>query len=481
MHPWTRRAQANCYVVPRKLSEESYLRMCDQLQAIASGLVFDLLSKSQVGVSLTPGLGISSQPSNIELLILERVWDSLSSALHAINELPVLRLSSELRTQRCWGTERLALNSFNGTIPAPRHQGQVTLPFVAVACRPIETNDSREHRIVVWVLLFLESRVHVCFANATSQIAAIEGDRRWRDQPGKGPSLYRTIDVPRILKLREACTRAEKLHGRIQLARRLPFLRGLRPQFGFPRSPVFDNVTPYYRFARTTMDYFRSSFYVVEEGAGERLKPTHRMYEQWVFVQLAASLKASGLVCETSTEFLRPLPERRFTVDFDRDTRLTFRDADGRTVTIRYEPWVYPRTEAEQRGDSLYRDGDGRPLSPDIVVEFRSVAQTLQDVLILDAKYAAWITDDHWRKVDRYWLIRSVMNSDCSVRRLWLVYPGDGNTRAPISNLESAQGALLLRPVPNNQEANDSPEPAARDFINTALKLAGFNVGATTT
>jgi hypothetical protein len=470
---WKIRAEALCYVIPSKLTEDSYQRMCDQLQAAISGLIFDLLSKSQTSVALTSRSGISSQPSNVELLAIESVWRSVSSALHAINELPSLRLSAEFRLQRCWGTERLNPHSFNGRAPmlGGRH---ATLPFVALARRPVETIDTPEHRFISWFLNFLESRVRSCQLNAQSHIAAIQAEREFwipRTQ-----SLYQKQDAPRIARLQEASARAEELREMLKSARNLSFLSGVQPQIGSLRSPVFDNVTPYYRLASAAREYLHSSFYVLEEGSGERLKPTHLMYEQWVFVQLALALKAGGLVCDESTAFFRRLPGQRFTADFVRDTTLSFRHPRAGTVKLRYEPSIHPKAVAQRLEAILYREGFGWPLRPDFVIEFWSNSQDLLEVIILDAKYTQRIKPHHWEKVDAYWTIRSVVNSELCVRRLWLVYAG--NERAGPVNFEDEQGELPLRPSEksNPNEPDDTPEPAARAFIDTALKLARFDV-----
>jgi len=62
------------------------------------------------------------------------------------------------------------------------------------------------------------------------------------------------------------------------------------------------------------------------------------MYEQWVFLQVAAACEEIGLRPSSHESLFRRLGAHLFTVDLRRGTRLGFTSTDGRIVIIRYEP-----------------------------------------------------------------------------------------------------------------------------------------------
>jgi len=111
---------------------------------------------------------------------------------------------------------------------------------------------------------------------------------------------------------------------------------------------------------------------LLQDGGEERLKSTQRMYEQWVFFQLAAAFRMAGLACSSQDGLFRRSRRFRFTLDVDRGARLTFLAADGQAVVLRFEPWIVPYDSALQRQDTLYRGAvrEESAWSPDVLIEF---------------------------------------------------------------------------------------------------------------
>jgi len=317
-------------------------------------------------------------------------------------------------------------------------------------------------------------------------MASIEVDRSYRDHRlGPGPTLYEVYDRPQLERLREVQEHALHLVESILRAERSPLFRGLLPLHRLPRTPVFDYVPPYRRIQRIIMRYLGSSLSLLEEHSEERIKATSRMYEQWVFLQIAAALKTFGLECEDIQGLLRRTAAQRFTLDFARDTRLLFRASDGRVLSIRYEPWVLAAHSARGRGDTIYRGQVGdAPWSPDILLELLSrddpddLPRNVEYAIVVDAKYSQKIV---WTSTDKYLQIRATATNRQVVRQVWLAHPLEGlgiicrdpavawSEHGPTRPMdETIQGAIGLVPSLSTRD-EDSRTPFALEVAPAAL------------
>lgn len=115
---------------------------------------------------------------------------------------------------------------------------------------------------------------------------------------------------------------------------------------------MFEYVRPYRRSRDEFLGYLHSPLVLLDDGDDLRLMSTDRLNEQWVFFRIAAGLRAAGLrVTGEGGVFHR----FRVTAVLDRGACLTFRAAGGRVVRLRYEPWNYSYSEAQARGDTIYK------------------------------------------------------------------------------------------------------------------------------
>lgn len=295
---WRERAEVMVNVLPAKLGEERYDAMLEDLRAVSVGLVFDLLSKSRLNLALV-GIGaISSRPANAELMVLERLWSAVSYTLRLIAVQPMTGLRMVREEKLCWGSERLGgigLRKLAATGVDPR-RADMPRPFYATRELVRETFDIPEHRTIVGFLRFLRERVADCGRRASEHIEAIKGEQPFRDiGQHDGSNLFRDVDSPRMERLLIAMTRASDLMDRIRNAEQLEFLRGVRGEMRMPQSPVSFNLLPYRRFRDEMLRYLGASLAILDEGIEERAKSTGRMYEQWIFLQVLAALRACGL------------------------------------------------------------------------------------------------------------------------------------------------------------------------------------------
>jgi hypothetical protein len=434
---WQKRARFTVNVLPAKLGEERYEAMFEDLRAVSVGLVFDLLSKSRLKLGLAGVGALSSRPASAELVVLERLWSTVSFTLQQIAVQPMtgLRLARERRL--VWGSERLGgmgLRELAASGVDPR-RADMPRPFYALQDRIRETFDIAEHRTIVGFLRFLQDRVADCDRRADEHILAIQKERPFRDvTQADGSNLFRDRDNPKMERLRLASLRAKYLGERIQSALRLGFLRGLHCELRAPHGPVFSNVVPYRRFRDEMLRYLSASLAILDEGVEDRTKSTGRMYEQWIFLQTLAAFRVCGLSPMSQEGLLTRSRRHRFTIDLERGTRVFFRCPDGRTISVRYEPWIHPATLARSLHDTVYRGRSGEnSWCPDVLIEVltesndRSQPARLDYAIVIDAKYTSRINPRHQDGVRKYNEIRSTNDDRPVVRQVWLAYPSDSN------------------------------------------------------
>lgn len=507
---WTERYRWPVYVISSKTTEESFESMCEELRRLAGGLLFDLVSKSTVGIgraveSRSPVWYFSSQ---LELRLLEKLWLKFAEALSEVLDRPWTKLTAVTKNRMTYGSEKIDQRAVIGLVAAGRdpRRPQIAKPFHVMRTVLEESTDTLEHQVIAGFLEFLVERVHDCQANIESHIKALIDDRAFRTLPsGAGLSLYESIDLPKIEKLRSAHRRACRLEKLVRSARRTSHLAGVSARFPFVDSPVFRNIEAYYRIRTLIQQYLSSSLIVLAEGQEERLKATNKLYEQWVLIQIASSLRFLGLSCESMEGMLNQVRRYRYTLDIDRGARLTFTSASEWFVVVRYEPWIHPEYVARQSKDELFRGDKGRASwSPDILVEFcrkggidqEFAGYTVEYAVVVDAKYARRIGEHHRRDVGKYHEIRSTSSRRQVVRQVWIAAPIQ-DCEAEILNWDSSVswtedgpscgkdehtgGVLAL--VPENHPSSveedhwlSNPNETAVRFMKGLLKYVGVPV-----
>lgn len=457
---WRPRATLRVAVQPSKLGEARYERMADDLRGLAAGLVFDLVSKSVV--HLGPGSAASEPPSRVasgssqlELRRLEDVWRQLAPALAEVERDPATRLERVVQPRYCWGGERLTPRALRTLTAAGVDPRRTARPFRAAALVTQESTNTVEHERIVAVLHVLRGRAQACAGGAAGQRRRLEEDRGIRDLAVHGePSLWETVDRPRVERLVEAERRATALADAAGTVTDRPYLRDVTPAPGPLRTPVFDHV-PAYRHVRTAAErLFRGSLTVADDaGEAEQVKSTSRMYEQWVFLQLVAAFRRSGLRTDSVHQVVRAAGWQRYTLDLERGARVSFRVPDSDlAVVLRYEPWVFPRETARARRESVYRGRVGAaPWSPDVLLEVLApterAAQAPEVVyaIVVDAKYSRTLTDAHWDGSRRYLDIKATHTDRQVVRQVWLAHPDpQGEITPHDSDVEWVAGELQL-------------------------------------
>jgi len=499
--PWTPRAQLPIFVLATKLSEERYHVMVAQLRALAAGLVFDLYSKMFRSLQFAESAGaVSSRSSQMELRLLERLWAALAPALQEVAADPVTQISVSRGVRPSWGGERLGQRTVARLAAEgvdPRRPG-AQRPFPAHTERFTETPKTLEHGILLGLLRFLEQRAADCARGVRSHVDGIEADRTLRQRgPAGAPSLYETEDLPRLRRLRASLAQAERLRRRLRAAQGAGPWGRMQPLFRFPSTPVFEHVRPYRLIRDEVRRYLRSNLLVVDDGLEERVKSTSRLYEQWVFFQLAGALRRAGLCCQENDGVLRRAHRFRFDLEMDRGARFLFLTADGRAVGLRFEPWVSPLHAAAERGDDYCHGMAGEAAwSPDVLFELLDgpgPGANVQAAVVVDAKYTARIREHHWADTSKYLHIRATRTRRQVVKQLWLAWPDERAGIVPRDAAvrwtpngpdcprdETVQGILGMAPpprLPDDTGEDDgwisTPVPTVMAFVNGLLAYLG--------
>lgn len=476
---WRQRCSLPVHVVPSKLGERRYRAMSSDLQSLAGSLVADLVSKSTLKLGLTSRLPASaSRASHLELRLLERVWRAIAPDLLLLSGQPAVRLERRARVTLLSRSREVGRRAIRQLVTRGVSLGAESggaREWIRTE-RLHETTDCAENRIVLGWLRQLESRSQDCLRALDRHVQAIEADRPWRDHRfGEQPSLYESEDRPRLERLIGAREEGKRLLTSIVAARNLECLAGLRPSHAAPGGPLFDHVGPYRRIRHVMLGYLGTSVVLLQEAGEERSKSTSRMYEQWVFIQLVAALRACGLECSQLKGLVEKRGRDRFVLDLDRGTAVTFVSPLGRRVRVRYEPWIFPQAAARDRGETMYRGRTGETAwSPDILVEILALGHVdeVESAVVIDAKYSVRLRDEQYASTSQYLEIRRVRDSAQITRQLWLAHPGEVDGVVPRDPFvrwtengpdrpigEVIIGALSLRP--DEARADDAPTAEA--------------------
>jgi len=501
---WQLRLTLLLAVSASKVTEAIFAAMVGDLASLSSGLLFDLASKSFAGIAKgkpqsRAAVKLPPQSAQLELRVLEALVQEVSCSLLEISRQPEVFLRSERRVTTWTGSERLTNDGLSwfvarGIDPRrPSTEGGMVGPRLRI----IAHTQCVEHGVIRWFLDLLRERTKDCAGHASAERQRIVADKPYRNHRfGGEASLYEAFDQPKLDKLNEAIARAQRIDRALRGMLELPFLRQQRAIAPREPTPIFRYVLNYHRFWRSMREYLQRSTLLLEHSLDERSKPTWRMYEQWVFLQLAAACEDIGLRPSSHDSLFRRLGSQLFTVDLRRDTQLGFTAADGRRVLLRYEPWIVSRELARRGGDSLFQGREGEvPWSPDVIMEIfdapvNGKPPQLAHAIVIDAKYTSRIETHHWEGTSKYQMIRDTESGAQIVRQVWVASPVkpergavvwfrdpsvtwslDGADR-PVGTLEFLQGAVALAAAP--QSPRGTVCPAAREFITGLLEWLHF-------
>ena len=446
---WEAVFSAQVEVRPSKLTDDEWQTMRADLESVAMDLANDLVGKASAGVARAMRV---RSPLD-DLAAARRLLVCLDRAVEAIGRQPHSELRAETgstaRAPRRLNAATLRQLLQRGVDPRryPTHQSALVKGRQVVA-----TTDIAEHRAILGTLQAAVRTLRDGERRAHSEIVEINADRRWRERPGDlpGASLFDRFDAPRIRRLQALLAQSAALRGWAETITQAPVLVGLRAEPAMRPSPI-TRYRPAYGLALRACQEWRADGRVqIDVGEMVRRKDTNRMYEQWVFLQIAAGLRALGFVVDREAEVFRHISSRRYVLDLPRGAMLAFEGPSGMRVDIRYEPWIRPQDAARRIGDPFYHGlGNGVAWSPDILLTLQSLTDAHARAVVLDAKYARRVQGEHWSGVRKYIQIRRLSDGGSPVRQIWIVAPGvDGIAQEDGSSGWAATGGGMLAESP---------------------------------
>ena len=237
-------------------------------------------------------------------------------------------------------------------------------------------------------------RIDGIATTAQTAVRSIERNRRYRDTPmSTGASLYQSVDVPRLRALVAVQRAAGALAAR---AARLP-----------ARSSIH---LPARRAALTA----------------HAQRPLSALYERWVFLEIVRAFHGaldSDLLASLLGEGSGTLGG-----DFDEQTQYVRTEADGRTIRIRFEPWILTRELAVAGGHGVYRSATvAHAWRPDILIQvergMRAGIPIVTSAWVIDAKLATAARRELWEQVLKYSSMRAAIDDALVVHSVALALP----------------------------------------------------------
>jgi hypothetical protein len=427
---WANLISIGVYVLPSKLGEDRYEYMTDEMETISRGLLVDLYGKSRQ----THDLRLSKEGANVhshdqELHSIETVLTRLDPLLRSIGQRPACRVQAMSVIRHYWGEMRLAPSSISWMARRGEATGKQNRPLSVLTPVKIESFDIPEHRIVRAFLKILVRRAKYCLQVANGHIEAIQSERHLRHiKLSTGPTLFESVDLPRIKRLESAALRAKNSIALATGLAHLPYLRSINPQLLSVHEGTFQRNAEY-RLLLYLIRQFLLTNAVCYEGEewSEITKLTNRLFEQWCYLRIVEGFRTTGLVLKEWSDALRENLKNRFTLDFDRGLLFEGEFGSGLRMRIRYEPWILSRHSATVAGESLCR-GTSHNVAwcPDIVIECLQLREAEWHpvyCIVLDCKYTAAVRRQHWSGTEKYLEIRSTRTQRQVVRQLWLIAP----------------------------------------------------------
>lgn len=428
---WEQLLQIVVYVVPTKVREEAYQHLVDELKAHSRSLLVDLYGKSRRTYDLRFSReGRSFHSREEELEAIESVVQRLGVLLPAIEHRPASRVVRQIAPTNYWGSERLSSIGMTSLAQRGISVKASPRPISVFDARMRESFDIPEHRLLKGFLEDLTQRLCLCARAAVEHMQAIEHERPLRDiRFREGLSIYESVDLPKLIRLRDAERKAKRLRRLVHGMTELPFLQEVPAQRPTARDGTFQQSHDYRelfgiirRFlAKGALEYEGDDFSGVT-------KLTSRLFEQWCFLRIINAFRATGVEMREWTEALRDYLFSRFLLDFDRGLQFEGSLGGKMRLRFRYEPWILGEEAAAAAGETLCRvSKQNVAWSPDVVIEcLLPAGDTWESVyaIVLDAKYVSRIHDSQWNDTRKYFQIRSTRSRRQIVRQVWLVWPG---------------------------------------------------------
>jgi large subunit ribosomal protein MRP49 len=394
-------------VATRKLDQERYEALLEDIQRTAYGILYTLAGASAEGASLQRAAPWRHSPLEEYYVLFEERLDQFERAVQRIAARPREHLRGEtartsLGQAAAIGADalaRLPRGDFDEApagvadeLQAALRPGGGLLPRDIPAAQAAPTTDTYEHRLLKHLLGLLARRARFIGALAEREIERLAASEGW-----SGARSSRHIRAEQIAA---GCADAIR---RLRELRTLPFLAEVRalPAFRGP-TPLLQRDATYREIYRMWQAQ-RQPPYVAFDSPLFHLPIADlpRLYEVWCALEVVRALLALGGVVREQRLLQHPRPTEaepalEFAIDLVEQTPLLVIEHNERTLTLRYQPHYRPLPKDERRktkDDDSIDSSSGRLGSldrynhvPDLAIEIQRPGAPTR-VLLLDAKY----------------------------------------------------------------------------------------------
>ena len=391
-HAEAQRHNLTVRVTPRKLDQQRYETLLEDIQRVAYNVTYTLTGASAEGATLHREAPWNRSRFEEYYALFEQRLDRFVHAVRRIaaqpreqlrganEEVPLgqaAQIDADTLTQAVRGEFDEVPDDIANELQAAIRPGGGLLPRNVPASHSKPTFDIYEHRLLKQLLVLLLRR-----ARFIGTLAEHEVERLVRNETSAGISGVR---LNRVRQIAHGCTAA--IHLLLEL-RALPFLAQVRSMGAFRGTTPLLQRDPAYREIYRMWQALRQFPYVAFDSPLFFIPITDlpHLYEAWcVFKVVEALLSIDGTVREQ-----RLVVPQRANDDEDltlvanlvEQTPMLILSRGDATLTLRYQPHYQPLRERTQQLGSL----DRHTRVPDLVIEIARPDQPVQ-VLVLDAKY----------------------------------------------------------------------------------------------
>lgn len=421
--------RATLLVVPRKIDQERYELLIDDLQQVACGLIYALAGG-------TIGAATQSNDTSHERTLIETYF-SLFAERFADVEQAVMLIARRPHTQLRPVAERVSIGQARDmsrvddivarglVADDPVTPGHPPLPYEIVEPRSSVTADTYENQLLKRLLDELSRRARFIAGAAAQRIQ------------GRRTSFGRSFQSP----LEHIAERSTAIVQRLRELRALPFLAevGALTSFHGP-SQVMQRDRAYRQIYRMWQDLRRQPFVAIESPIfAIPITDMPRLYEQWCAVQLAHALVQLPGATVITQQLVTPAvvpgapledSEQPYTITLSEDTPLLSLAWHDMRLTLRYQARYRPfMTTRSSQPKTQPGSLDRHTRVPDLVLEIVCPGQP-PSLLICDAKYrldaGGSVPED--ALADAYVYLGSIglASNERIVQAVMLLYPGQG-------------------------------------------------------
>jgi large subunit ribosomal protein MRP49 len=403
-------------VATRKIDQERYAALIEDIQRTAYGVLYTLAGTSAEGAGLQRAAPWRSNPLEEYYALFEERLDTFERAVRRIAARPHEHLRGEqARTPRGQAATigadalaRLPRGDFDEApagvadeLQAALRPGGGLLPRDIPAAHATPTADIYEHRLLKHLLGLLLRR-----ARYIGALAEREAARLASSETGGAASSARHIRVEQIAA---GCADASR---RLRDLRGLPFLADVRPLPAFRGpTPLLQRDATYREIYRMWLAQRQPPFVAFDSPLFHLpIADLPRLYEAWCALEVVRGLLALGGVVREQRLIEQPRadeaePALEFALGLIEQTPLLVIDHDACALTLRYQPHYRPLRNDKRR---TMNDEERRHISgssfiahrssfsfgsldrhnrvPDLAIEVQRPGAPPQ-VLLLDAKY----------------------------------------------------------------------------------------------